>query len=128
MQTKKTQIKKGRAIMLHYKEDGTTQLSINPTDTLATMQQKIHENAQNHGWWDNPRTIPELLVLIHSEVSEALEAYRNNDRVNYREELADIAIRLLDHAEGYGIELAKEIAAKHERNVHRSYKHGGKLL
>jgi NTP pyrophosphatase (non-canonical NTP hydrolase) len=92
------------------------------------MQKKIHQNAVDHGWWDGVRTIPELLVLLHSEVSEALEAYRNNDRENYREELADIAIRLLDTAEGQGIDLTAEIIRKHERNISREYKYGGKLL
>lgn len=101
---------------------------ISPRDSFKTIQDKIHQNAVAHGWWATQRTIPELLVLIHSEVSEALEAYRNNDRSGYREELADIAIRLLDAAEGYGIDLLTEIITKHKKNISRPYKHGGKLL
>ena len=98
-------------------------LLITKGDKLPIIQQKVHHNAQLHGWWDQQRTIPELLVLIHSEVSEALEAYRNNDRANYREELADILIRLLDAAEGYGIDLEQELILKHAANIDRPHKH-----
>ena len=63
---------------------------------IREMQKKIHKNAINHGWWETERPIPELLCLIHSEVSEALEAYRNGDMQNFSEELADIVIRVFD--------------------------------
>ena len=37
---------------------------------------EIHENAVNHGWWESDRELPEILMLIVSELSEALEEYR----------------------------------------------------
>ena len=37
---------------------------------------EIHENAVNHGWWETDRELPEILMLIVSELSEALEEYR----------------------------------------------------
>src|SRR3990167_11159594 len=37
---------------------------------------KIHENANNKGFFDSEKNIGEMLCLIHSEVSEALEADR----------------------------------------------------
>ncbi len=94
---------------------------------LKTLSHLIHQNAIEHGWWETDRPIPELLCLIHSEVSEALEAYRNQDKENFREELADIAIRLLDMAEGLKIDLESEIIKKHNNNRGRTYKHGGKV-
>lgn len=46
--------------------------------TLKELMNTVHNNAKLHGWWDKPREFPELLALIHSEVSEALEEYRNH--------------------------------------------------
>lgn len=37
----------------------------------------IHKNAKAKGWWDDERQFPEIVALIHSEVSEALEEWRN---------------------------------------------------
>lgn len=93
---------------------------------ILELQQKIHINAVKHGWWEIDVPVPEILCLIHSEVSEALEAYRDRDEAKFREELADIAIRLLDAAEAFGIDLQTEILKKHEFNKKRSYRHGGK--
>lgn len=44
--------------------------------TLAQAAREIHENAVNHGWWDEEREAAEIYALIHSEWSEALEEYR----------------------------------------------------
>ena len=94
---------------------------------FSILAREIHENARKHGWWDTRRPVPELLCLVHSEVSEALEAYRISDELNFREELADILIRVCDMAEGLGIDIEREVLAKHEINRKRSFRHGGKV-
>lgn len=37
---------------------------------------EVHDNAMAHGWWEGDRSQGEILSLIHSELSEALEEYR----------------------------------------------------
>lgn len=87
----------------------------------------IHKNAVDHGWWETERPVPELLCLVHSEISEALEAYRFHDSENFAEELADAVIRLMDMAEGLGVDLQAAIIKKHSINQSRPYRHGGKV-
>lgn len=94
--------------------------------SFAGLQLAIHQLAKSKGWYDDERPVPELLCLIHSEVSEALEAYRDGDDINFAEECADIAIRLMDMCEYLDIDLEREIWKKHEYNQTRPYRHGGK--
>jgi NTP pyrophosphatase (non-canonical NTP hydrolase) len=95
--------------------------------SVPALQAEIHQVAKEHGWWDKTRGIPELLCLVHSEVSEALTAFREGDPVGMAEELADVVIRVFDMAEQLGIDLEEEIMSKHEYNKTRPYRHGGKL-
>ena len=45
-------------------------------NALQEMADEIHQNAVDHGWWEEERSFPEIIALCHSELSEALEAYR----------------------------------------------------
>ncbi len=78
--------------------------------------------------WIETYKVPAVLALIHSEVSEALEAFRKNDKDNFTEELADVLIRVLDCGGGLGLDLDKAVRDKLEKNRNRAYRHGGKKL
>lgn len=95
-----------------------------------------HGMAKEKGWWDgSDHNIPEKLCLIHSEVSEALEAYRIGGDLQDWEgvkpdgfaiELADAVIRIADLCGHLGIDLGRAITEKVGYNATRPYRHGGK--
>lgn len=95
---------------------------------LSTYSDMVFEVNHANGWFDEHRTFGEDIALLHSEVSEALEAYRNNDNDNLAEEFADIFIRLLDVTHRKGIDLEEEFHKKLNKNRSRGYRHGGKRL
>ena len=51
---------------------------------INKLAAEIHANAKSKGFYDEPKNIGEMLCLIHSEVSEALEADRKG---NYARDL-----------------------------------------
>ncbi len=116
---------------------------------ISEAQKAVHQLARDKGWWADcvdiltgkmvglliERKMPEKIALIHSEVSEALEAYRDGifetRRVNGKPEgigaeLADVVIRVMDLCEALGIDLEYEISQKHDYNMTRPHRHGGK--
>jgi NTP pyrophosphatase (non-canonical NTP hydrolase) len=111
---------------------------VNGTLTIRALQVEAHRTAQEHGWWDDARTDLECLALVHSEISEAVEALRDGSPsfyVNALEvgkpegvavELADAVIRIADLCEARGFDLEAAIVAKLAFNRTRPYRHGGK--
>lgn len=87
-----------------------------------------HAIAREKGWWDSERNDAELIALMHSELSEALEAMRNQGTKGaIAEELADCCIRIFDYCGAREINLEEALLKKIEFNKTRPYRHGKKF-
>lgn len=93
---------------------------------LDSIQKEAFDIAEQNGFHDARTERATALALIHSEVSEALEADRDpaKSKEDYGEELADILIRVFDHAEEEGVPLAKHTREKMAENRNRPKRHG----
>jgi hypothetical protein len=115
-------------------------------DSLTELQRTVHALAITKGWYHDEYGIPlernfgEQLALVHSEISEALEAYRNGAELNEELtgeggkpegvplELADAVIRIFDLCGANNIDLARAIERKYRWNEDRPFRHGGKRV
>lgn len=95
--------------------------------TISDLIIDAHRTAREHGWWETDRNNYELMALIHSEISEAVEALRKGDNDHVREELADVLIRIFDLCGSRGWDLEDAVLRKMAFNKTRPYRHGGKL-
>ena len=106
--------------------------------TIAELQQHAWQNSEDHGFHETPDVgLPTRLMLIVSELAEALEEHRGHRAVNeiYFDgekpegipiEMADAVIRIADAAGVYGFSLQSAIEMKVAFNATRPTKHGGK--
>jgi NTP pyrophosphatase (non-canonical NTP hydrolase) len=95
--------------------------------TLSELQALVMNIAEEKGFGIKPDDINvgEKIALIHSEVSEAYEAYRHkniDEKDGFCEELGDVVQRVLHLAGIFGIDLETEIVKKIERNKGRDWK------
>jgi NTP pyrophosphatase (non-canonical NTP hydrolase) len=120
---------------------------------LRQVIQMSHEGAKKKGFWNKQRNIGEALMLVTSELGEAIDAHQKGkffDRSNtdlkillnnineesfkrrfkenvkdtFEDELADAVIRLFDLAGGMGVDLEKHILCKLRYNSTRPNLHG----
>jgi NTP pyrophosphatase (non-canonical NTP hydrolase) len=92
--------------------------------SLNEVSKLCHSIAVEKGFWEKERNIGEALMLIVTELAEAMEAHRIQDKENFKEEIADAFIRLFDLCGGFKIDIEEEILKKSRKNKNRPYKHG----
>jgi len=100
---------------------------------LNELSKEIHEDNVKAGWWTDlatgqkkDRNVGELLCLVHSEISEAMEGFRKNlkddklpNRSMFEVELADTLIRIFDIAGAHNLDLGGAVFEKRAFNKKR---------
>ncbi len=124
--------------MLNYTEDFNEKTEEDQVDNRQTLIDElnllckdIHQMNRDKGFWEGTQNVGEKIALMHSELSEALEANRKNlmdDKLpEYRGlsvELADCLIRIFDFCGAYNIPIGEIMFKKLDYNSTRPYKHG----
>ena len=96
---------------------------------LNRFVEEAYKNSKEKGFWDDERNVGEMLMLVVTELAEALEAYRCKrmgveEKDTFEDEIADVFIRLADRCGGMGIEIERQINWKMHYNKGRERLHG----
>lgn len=121
---------------------------------INLLAKNIHLGNKEKGFWDTDRNVGEMLMLVTSELGEAMDAHQCNKfasitlfnrelevaqkihdkafemafkihiKDTFEDEIADAIIRLLDMAAGLNIDIEKHIALKLRYNKSRPRLHG----
>lgn len=124
---------------------------------ITRLIQSCHQNAKDHGFWDDEDQLvkeintigtessmdiiirlfnSEKIALEMSELAERLECLRKDptevdkhcpDFLNLEIEVADLIIRALDFSGRRNLRIGEAIIAKMKYNADREYKHGKKF-
>ena len=109
-------------------------IDMNFTTAFSVLSHEANRIAVEKGWWKGERNDGELIALMHSELSECLEALRHDNPPSdhipkfsgVEEELADVIIRIMDFALAKNHRVAEAVIAKIAFNSTRESMHGGK--
>lgn len=99
---------------------------------LQELTQTMHQFVRSQGWYEadspRPQTLRNLAISLSLEANEVLEHFQWDERLDdpqgFADELADVALYLLQIASLSGVDLEQAILNKLEKNYTRRWDNG----